>query len=414
MVKAQCAPPHRLILFLQQSSVEWCSSLWTRVVQEVDPHYQRTVMVCSKFDNRQASSQQEGKVDGHGLAGWVQGSQLGRCQPLVFLTQRTTLINAYLPRPYPCRLKEFSERWEVDKYLSASGYLPPNVKPFFVALPKDRSAATSTSADWRRAIQEVDSGVKQHLREGVAGGFDEERFGTRVGFGNLRRQAAGSAGRLILLALGPALTALLYTLCLWGSFLSARITARSCLSAPPLLAAGSWRRSWRVGTATPPPPPWRCCRSGARRWHRSSSLLTGSCRRRGMWCPCAAQVCLLALASAWQRQRMGNAQSAPAAPAPAADSCRAQVAQQSCSTSGPGSCPASPPAPYPLPQPLQPSSTYWVLRARWRASLKGPLSLTPCSGAGPRRRRGRQPPAATWVQAIAAVPLGGSSAPPAV
>jgi hypothetical protein len=36
MVKAQCAPPHRLILFLQQSSVEWCSSLWTGVVQEVE------------------------------------------------------------------------------------------------------------------------------------------------------------------------------------------------------------------------------------------------------------------------------------------------------------------------------------------------------------------------------------------
>lgn len=29
-------------------------------------------------------------------------------------------------------LQEFSERWEVDKYLSASGYLPPSVKPFFV------------------------------------------------------------------------------------------------------------------------------------------------------------------------------------------------------------------------------------------------------------------------------------------
>lgn len=42
MVKAQCAPPHRLILFLQQSSVEWCSSLWMHIVQEVDPHFQRT------------------------------------------------------------------------------------------------------------------------------------------------------------------------------------------------------------------------------------------------------------------------------------------------------------------------------------------------------------------------------------
>ena len=34
------------------------------------------------------------------------------------------------------RLKEFAERWEVDRYLSATGYLHPNAKPFFVALPK--------------------------------------------------------------------------------------------------------------------------------------------------------------------------------------------------------------------------------------------------------------------------------------
>lgn len=42
MVKAQCAPPNRLILFLQQSSVEWCSSMWMHIIQEVDPHFQRT------------------------------------------------------------------------------------------------------------------------------------------------------------------------------------------------------------------------------------------------------------------------------------------------------------------------------------------------------------------------------------
>ena len=244
--------------------------------------------------------------------------------------------------PCHCRLKEFSERWEVDKYLSASGYLPPNVKPFFVALPKDRSAATSTSADWRRAIQEVEAGVKQHLRDGVAGGFDEERFATRVGFGNLRRQAPGTAEKTGSAGIGtwhchwPSTAA-------WhdcashcrpyfaaeGSYLS----ARTCPPAPPLLAAGSWRRSWRVGTATPPPPPWRCCRSGARQWHRSSSLLTGSCRRRGMWCPCAAQVC--GFGAPWpvvsdrHRQSMGSAQPAVEA-ATATDSCRAQVARQFC------------------------------------------------------------------------------------
>ncbi|PNG99285.1 Dynamin-related protein 5A, partial [Tetrabaena socialis] len=134
MVKAQASPPHRMILFLQQSSVEWASSLWLRVVQEVDPYFQRTVIVASKFDNR---------------------------------------------------LKEFGERWEVDKYLSATGYLPPNVRPFFVALPKDR--VIQSSAEWRRSMQEVDAGVFKHLREGIKGGFDEERFASRVGFSNLKK-----------------------------------------------------------------------------------------------------------------------------------------------------------------------------------------------------------------------------------
>lgn len=133
MVKAQAQPPHRLILFLQQSSVEWCSSLWMHVIQEVDPHFQRTVVVASKFDNR---------------------------------------------------LKEFAERWEVDRYLSATGYLHPNAKPFFVALPKDRSL--TASSEWRHAIQQVDSAVLGHLRNEVAGGFDEEQFGNRIGFSNLK------------------------------------------------------------------------------------------------------------------------------------------------------------------------------------------------------------------------------------
>ncbi|KAG2498836.1 hypothetical protein HYH03_003029 [Edaphochlamys debaryana] len=134
MVKAQASPPHRMILFLQQSSVEWASSLWLRVVQEVDPYFQRTVIVASKFDNR---------------------------------------------------LKEFGERWEVDKYLSATGYLPPNVRPFFVALPKDR--AIQSSAEWRRSMAEVDQAIFKHLRDGIKGGFDEERFASRIGFTNLKK-----------------------------------------------------------------------------------------------------------------------------------------------------------------------------------------------------------------------------------
>jgi hypothetical protein len=52
MVKTLASPPHRLILFLQQSSVEWCSSLWLDAIREIDPSFRRTMIVISKFDNR--------------------------------------------------------------------------------------------------------------------------------------------------------------------------------------------------------------------------------------------------------------------------------------------------------------------------------------------------------------------------
>ncbi len=55
----------------------------------------------------------------------------------------------------------------------------------WLLLHQDRTAATS--AEWRKQIQDVDVAIKRHLRENIAGGFDEERFGNRIGFGNLRR-----------------------------------------------------------------------------------------------------------------------------------------------------------------------------------------------------------------------------------
>ncbi|XP_065862100.1 dynamin-related protein 5A [Euphorbia lathyris] len=133
MVKSLASPPHRILLFLQQSSVEWCSSLWLDSIREIDPTFRRTIIVVSKFDNR---------------------------------------------------LKEFSDRWEVDRYLSASGYLGENTRPFFVALPKDRN--TVSNDEFRKQIFQVDSDVLRHLRDGVKGGFDEEKFRPYIGFSSLR------------------------------------------------------------------------------------------------------------------------------------------------------------------------------------------------------------------------------------
>lgn len=44
-----------------------------------------------------------------------------------------------------------------------------------------------SSAEWRRQMADVDRTVFQSLRENVKGGFDEDRFGSRIGFGNLKR-----------------------------------------------------------------------------------------------------------------------------------------------------------------------------------------------------------------------------------
>lgn len=186
MVRQQAAPSHRLILFLQQSSVEWASSLWLHVVQEVDPTFSRTVMVASKFDNR---------------------------------------------------LKEFAERWEVDRYLSATGYLPSSVKPFFVALPKDRQL--QGSAEWRQQMADVDRSVFVHLREGIKGGFDEEKFGSRIGFGNLKRFLEDELARRYREA-APATLALLQERCeeVAGELLALEARIQSCSDVAALRRAG--------------------------------------------------------------------------------------------------------------------------------------------------------------------------------
>ncbi|KAK1416772.1 hypothetical protein QVD17_25888 [Tagetes erecta] len=133
MVISLASPPNRILLFLQQSSVEWCSSLWLDAIRDIDPSFRRTLIVVSKFDNR---------------------------------------------------LKEFTERWEVDRYLSASGYLGENIQPFFVALPKERTAISND--EFRKQISQVDSDVKRHLKEDVKGGYDEEKYKSHIGFGCLK------------------------------------------------------------------------------------------------------------------------------------------------------------------------------------------------------------------------------------
>lgn len=50
-------------------------------------------------------------------------------------------------------------------------------------------------------MTEVDTAIYKHMRDGIKGGFDEERFASRIGFSNLKKCVAPAfrlplAGRL--------------------------------------------------------------------------------------------------------------------------------------------------------------------------------------------------------------------------
>lgn len=57
----------------------------------------------------------------------------------------------------------------------------------FSALVTLQERNIQTSAEWRQQMSQVDVSILQHMRDNIKGGFDEERHGPRVGFGNLKR-----------------------------------------------------------------------------------------------------------------------------------------------------------------------------------------------------------------------------------
>ena len=62
MVAEQAAPAHRIILFLQQSTVEWASSTWLKVVKEV-----RSAASSSCQSKQKTANQPANRPIGHSL-----------------------------------------------------------------------------------------------------------------------------------------------------------------------------------------------------------------------------------------------------------------------------------------------------------------------------------------------------------
>ncbi|CAI5520090.1 unnamed protein product [Closterium sp. Naga37s-1] len=207
MVVELMAPPHRLIVFLQQSSVEWCSSLWLDVVRRADPQLRRTVVVASKFDNRLKEFSERWEVDRYLSTGGYFHCATSPSPATATATAATTAAAAspfVSPRPAP------ASQGFVSPSSAGGAPLAPLRGPFFIALPKDtkdrdkeKSAAgagstgstgrdggasegVQESAQLRRQIAEVDAAVLHFLRTEVAGGFDERKYGAQIGFAKLK------------------------------------------------------------------------------------------------------------------------------------------------------------------------------------------------------------------------------------
>lgn len=125
MVKELIQPPNRIIVCLEQSTTEWANSISRPIVKEVDPHFSRTVLINTKFDNR---------------------------------------------------VKELTDSTSVDTYLNGDPLIIGEQKPFFISLPCKRNIGMEHFSDY---IQ--DSYINDY-RQLLEIGFDESRYKAQIGF----------------------------------------------------------------------------------------------------------------------------------------------------------------------------------------------------------------------------------------
>lgn len=124
-----CRPPKRLILCLEQATVEWNNSLSKPLAKSVDKDFSRTILVQTKFDNR---------------------------------------------------LKELHEAREINGYLAAGHYGQMGKRPFFLSLPTEKKF--DNLEDLRTRLLEVHQADLKYLEER---GIDE-KFKAQLGFPGLK------------------------------------------------------------------------------------------------------------------------------------------------------------------------------------------------------------------------------------
>ena len=122
-------PPHRIIICLEQSTVEWANTNSRPIVQRVDPNFERTILVNTKFDNR---------------------------------------------------VKELRNPAGANKYLNGEN-LPLGKKPFFISLPVKRDLSPE------KFQEEIRRCYIEDYKSLLSVNFDEKAHVENIGFFRLRQ-----------------------------------------------------------------------------------------------------------------------------------------------------------------------------------------------------------------------------------
>jgi GTPase SAR1 family protein len=128
MVVRIMKPKNRIIICLEQSTVEWANTVSRPLVRTIDPNFSRTVLVNTKFDNR---------------------------------------------------VKELRDSDSANKYLVGEN-LPAGKRPFFVSMPVRRNL------DPQRFSDQIKEAYLADYRQLLGVRFDDKKYGTNIGFFKLK------------------------------------------------------------------------------------------------------------------------------------------------------------------------------------------------------------------------------------
>nr|QYA18543.1 dynamin 1-like protein [Clandestinovirus] len=151
MVLKLIQPEHRIIVCLEQSTIEWANTNSRPFVQRVDPNLERTVVVCTKFDNR---------------------------------------------------VKEMRDADSTNAYLDGEG-MPAGVRPFFVSMPVSRNLGNPN----KFALVTQDCYLNDY-RQLLEVKFDEKRFADRLGFHRVKKYIENLLKKKYMDSLKPTLATL--------------------------------------------------------------------------------------------------------------------------------------------------------------------------------------------------------------